>query len=96
MTLETIGDILAVAFLVGVIALATGWLLGVGVTTPAAPTKTDRRRQQLAAAFAAVAAVTSAVIGDWVAAAAFGLLTVLQLTMALVPDLPDRLRTRPG
>ena len=37
MTLETIGDILAVAFLVGVIALATGWLLGVGVTTPELP-----------------------------------------------------------
>ena len=96
MSLETIGDILAVAFLVGVIAMAAGWLLGRGVYTPAAPTKSNRRRFQLAAAFAVIAAVTSAMLGDWVATVASGLLAALQLTMALAPDLPARLRTRPG
>ncbi len=58
--------------------------------------KISRRWWLIFAGFAAVNAILFALNDDWLMVIAFGLLTITELVAALFPDLPDRLRTRPG
>ncbi len=93
MSVDRFTDLLAMAILGGVLVIAGMWLRG--VDTPAT-TRADRGWGLLYPSLIAGLALLNAITGDWLMVVALGLWAVLEYAMALVPDLPARLRIRQG
>ncbi len=93
MSVDLVLNILAVITLVLALVLAGAWLLGVDREKTA---QVSKRRWLLSAGLSFSIAATFAITDDWIMAIAIGIMAVTELGLALFPDLPDRLRTRPG
>ena len=91
--MDRLNDIVGVVLLVGALVGAGLWLGGYDTTTF---TDTSRRWWLVSAGLATGLVILNAITGDWLVAVGFALWAALDFAMVLAPDLPDRLRSRPG
>ena len=92
MSVDLLLNVLATVIIIGILVVTVRWLRG-GET----PTFTTRSRPWAltSAGLIATIAIAYVLTADWLVAVAFALWSALEFAVALAPDLPDRLRTRP-